>query len=99
MALLVSLVMISSGSSCVTVGKRLNSAATLQGTAQAPTNLPELPPVCREELERVIPKSGEKWRGVQHRWEVVRQNENDIKMACVGFYEDLRARYAAPGLK
>lgn len=77
---------------CTTTNKRLAAAATQQGQARAALILPDLPQACRDAIGIVLPHEGEKWRAVQLRWEVVRANENEIKMACVAFYDDLRAR-------
>lgn len=87
--------MISAGSSCVTADRRLHAAAITQGQVKAALNLPDLPQACRDAIGIVIPKEREKWRGVQLRWEVVRENENEIKAACAAFYDELRAKYAA----
>ncbi|ASY62548.1 hypothetical protein SJ05684_c10910 [Sinorhizobium sojae CCBAU 05684] len=56
--------------------------------------LPDLPQACRDATGVVNPKEGEKWRGVQLRWQVVRENENEIKTACAEFYDQLRQRLA-----
>lgn len=75
-----------------TAARRIQEASTRQGQTNASVILPDLPQACRDAIGIVLPHEGEKWRAVQLRWEVVRANENEIKMACVAFYDDLRAR-------
>jgi len=91
-ALLASVLMISGG--CASTNKRLQQAAIQQGQARAAVILPDLPQACRDAIGGVNPKEGEKWRGVQLRWRVVRENENEIKAACAAFYDDLKTRLA-----
>jgi hypothetical protein len=57
--------------------------------------LPPLPEACRKDVGIVIPKKGEKWRAVQLRWEIVAENENDVKKMCADLYEGSAARLAA----
>lgn len=81
-------------SGCATTNQRLQQAATQQGQTRAAVILPDLPQACREAIGAVDPKEGEKWRGVQLRWRIVRENENEIKAACASFYDDLKRRLA-----
>lgn len=83
---------ISSG--CQTTDKRLKQAAAAEGQARAAVILPSLPEPCRQAMGLVQPNEGEKWRAVQLRWEALRTNENAIKAACAGFYDDIRSRMA-----
>jgi hypothetical protein len=97
MVLLASLVMISTGSSCVTTDT-VGQAAVARAQVQANVYLTPQPEACRDEMPLVRPKQDEKWRSVQLRWEVVRKNENDTKKLCWELREaDAKRLAPAPG--
>lgn len=79
---------------CVTDQEKYSAAIATQAVAAAPTNLPEWPVQCDEPMPTVIPKDGEKFRFVQDRWEIVRDNENKTKAWCSRFYADAKLNAA-----
>ncbi|AYD00040.1 hypothetical protein NCHU2750_06430 [Neorhizobium sp. NCHU2750] len=62
--------------------------------AEAPTNLPDWPAQCSADMPVVVPKDGEKFRFIQDRWEIVRDNENKKNAWCSQFYADAKANAA-----
>lgn len=79
---------------CVTDQEKYSAAIVRQAVAAAPTNLPDWPKQCSDDMPMVIPKDGEKFRFIQDRWEIVRDNENKTKAWCSQFYADAKAKTA-----
>jgi len=73
---------------------RLDAAATTTGQAAAGVNLAEWPDRCRQHMERVIPKAGEKARWVQKRWQIVADQQDRRTDDCAAYYDDVRAGLA-----
>lgn len=74
---------------CVGLEGRLTAASTEIGRQSAGVTLPALPARCRDKMQRVTPKAGEKWRAVQKRWEIVADSEDRRVSGCVAFYDDV----------
>lgn len=81
------LLMIVSG--CKTT-EELRDASAKVAIAAAPTVLPEWPVQCLTPMPTVVPGDTDKWRWVQKRWEIVRENENKTKAWCTNFYEQVK---------
>lgn len=75
---------------------RLDAAAKAEGQAAAGVHLADLPAECRQHMDRVIPKLGEKWRWVHKRWEIVADQQDKRTDSCAAFYDDVRESYAKP---
>ena len=60
--------------------------------------LPALPPRCREDMSRVAPRAGEKWRAVQGRWQIVADGVDRRTADCAAFYDDVRSGFPVPSL-
>ncbi|WP_245427700.1 hypothetical protein [Pleomorphomonas carboxyditropha] len=58
-------------------------------------SLPALPARCRDNMPRVTPKAGEKWRAVQGRWQIVADGVDRRTADCAAFYDDVRAGIGA----
>ena len=56
---------------CGTLDQRLATASREIGREAVGVTLPALPPRCHEDMPRVAPRAGEKWRAVQGRWQIV----------------------------
>lgn len=73
---------------------RIDAAAAVAGRVAAGVTLAEWPPSCREHMDRVVPKIGEKARWVQRRWEIVAEAKDRTTDNCSKFYDDVRAGLA-----
>jgi crotonobetainyl-CoA:carnitine CoA-transferase CaiB-like acyl-CoA transferase len=69
------------------IGK-LEKVAKVQGEARAQTTVPGLPPECREHMERVVPKLGEKVRWTHKRWEYSADQADAQIDRCAQFHDD-----------
>lgn len=65
-------------------------AAAKKAAAEVRVALPPLPDACRENMDRVIPKPGEKWRWVQKRWEIAADQSDSRKDGCAAFYDNVK---------
>lgn len=85
---------------CGTLDQRLATASREIGREAAGVTLPELPARCREDMPRVAPRAGEKWRAVQGRWQIVADGVDRRTADCAAFYDDVRTglveKVAAP---
>jgi hypothetical protein len=89
--------MISIGfSGCASLDRLLRAAAEKQAEAKAGVNLPDLPPVCTQKMRRITPQLGEKWRGVQLRWETAADEKDALTAFCADFYRTVQTQYAGP---
>ena len=73
--------------------KRLSAAADVKGRVQAAVILPDLPAECRGKMGRVYPKSTEKPRNTQLRWEFAADAQDDRTGRCSGFYDDVKTKF------
>ncbi len=73
---------------------RLHEASNAAGKARAAYTLPPWPAECAEPMARVIPKTGEKARWTQKRWEIIAEAADRRTEDCATFYLDLRSRLA-----
>lgn len=80
---------------CGTLDQRLTAASREIGREAAGVSLPALPPRCRELMPRVTPRTGEKWRAVQGRWQIVADSVDRRTSDCAAFYDDVRSGFAA----
>lgn len=80
---------------CAGLGERASRAAAEKAVAESVTNLPDLPPKCREKMRRISPREGDQWFAVQVRW-LTAADEQDARTAlCVGYYDDVKKRFGA----
>ncbi|PIO96318.1 hypothetical protein CJ014_26085 [Pleomorphomonas carboxyditropha] len=82
-------------SGCGNLEARLATASTEIGRQNAGVSLPALPARCRDNMPRVTPKAGEKWRAVQGRWQIVADGVDRRTADCAAFYDDVRAGIGA----
>jgi hypothetical protein len=81
---------------CVTSNARIEKAATIQGRAQAKPQIPEEPATCTKHMDRVTPKTGDKFRWVQAQWEL-NADAVDLQIDnCAAFHRDLKSKMEAP---
>ena len=80
---------------CGTLDQRLTAASSEIGRQSAGVTLPALPPRCREDMPRVAPRAGEKWRAVQGRWQIVADGVDRRTADCAAFYDDVQSGLAA----
>lgn len=78
---------------CASTEVRLAMAAETQGRAGAGVVLPDLPAECRQHIGRVVPKSGEKVRWTQKRWEYSADAVDRQIDDCAAFYDDTKNRF------
>ena len=83
-------------SGCGNLEGRLSAASSEIGRQSAGVSLPALPARCRDKMPRVTPRTGEKWRAVQERWEIVADGEDRRVRDCAAFYDDVRGGFGAP---
>ena len=81
---------------CGTLDPRLATASREIGREAAGVTLPALPPRCREDMPRVAPRAGEKWRAVQGRWQIVADGVDRRTADCAAFYDDVRSGFPVP---
>jgi hypothetical protein len=72
--------------------RALETAAKMQGEARAQTIVPELPPECREHMERIVPKLREKVRWTQKRWEYSADDVDARIDRCAQFHDEWAGR-------
>lgn len=91
-----SLLMICAGlTACGHDIERLQSAAAEKAISEVGTTLPDYPSYCAEKTVRVRPQEGDKWRGVQLRWEGVADAEDARKSFCRRFYQNVQTKFGA----
>lgn len=73
---------------------RLDAASKAAGQAKAGIHLADLPVECRQHMDRVTPKAGEKARWVQKRWQIVADQQDRRTDGCAAYYDDVRAGLA-----
>jgi co-chaperonin GroES (HSP10) len=78
---------------CASTEERLVKAVEMQAKADAGIALPDLPAECRKHIGRVIPKSGEKVRWTQKRWEYSADVADRQIDDCAAFYDDTKNRF------
>ena len=76
---------------CGGLGARLETASREVGRQTAGVSLPALPARCRDDMPRVAPRAGEKWRAVQGRWQIVADGVDRRTADCAAFYDDVRS--------
>lgn len=81
-------------SSCSTMEKRLNSAASDLGRSQAKVNLPELPEDCRVQEPHAVLSEGAEARSVLSRERGALDRQNARTDRCAAFYDDTKGRLA-----
>ena len=81
---------------CGGLGARLETASREVGRQTAGVSLPALPARCRDDMPRVVPRAGEKWRAVQGRWQIVADGVDRRTADCAAFYDDVRSGFPAP---
>ncbi|WP_405030720.1 hypothetical protein [Pleomorphomonas sp. JP5] len=81
---------------CGTLDQRLTAASSEIGRQSAGVSLPALPARCREDMPRVVPRVGEKWRAVQGRWQIVADGVDRRTADCAAFYDDVRIGFSTP---
>jgi hypothetical protein len=64
----------------------------VQDEARAQTIVPELPPECREHIQRLLPKLGEKVRWTQDRWEYSADLVDARIDRCAQFHDEWAGR-------
>lgn len=78
---------------CASTEGRLTAAAETQGRVSAGVSLPDLPAECRQHMGRVVPKSGEKVRWTQKRWEYSADAVDRQIDDCASFYDTTKNRF------
>jgi hypothetical protein len=78
--------------------KTVATSAAQRAVIETPVNLPDWPAYCREEIPKVIPKLGEKWRWTEYRHQVVWEQANARIIWCAQWY-DKRQDEAARGIQ
>lgn len=80
---------------CAGLDERLSRAAAEKAVAESSTNLPDLPPKCREKMRRITPQEGDQWFAVQVRW-LTAADEQDARTAlCAGYFDTVKSRFGA----
>jgi hypothetical protein len=77
---------------CATTEGRVIKAAELKGRAEARMDVPDLPAECRQHIERVKPKIGDKPRWIQARWEASADDADRRTDDCAAFHDDYKHR-------
>lgn len=78
---------------CGSLDERLSRASAEKAVAEAKTTLPDLPPYCDQKMTRIKPQEGEKWRGVQLRWETAADASDARTAFCASFYRKTQSRF------
>jgi cytochrome c5 len=82
-------------SGCATTEGRVIRAAEVKGRSEAKTVVPDLPAECRQHMERVIPKEGDKARWIQARWETNADAVDRQIDDCAAFQDGYKRRVEA----
>ena len=81
-------------SSCGTIDqKKISQAYVNKAVAEYKIKLPDQPDFCKDKVQGVQVKIGEKWRWINYRWEVVLENVNKERAACGQWYDDMRKSF------
>jgi hypothetical protein len=84
-----------STASCTTVEQRLTTAATIRGTVNAGTNLPDQPLECRKQEAHAEVTAGAEARSVLIRERAALDRQNARGGRCADFYDDVKSRFAS----